>query len=217
MASKKIKVISFDMDGCLTDEEFDDTFYFIELPGIIAKKRNIPFSEAFEFATKSYDSMRGKKEWTDPTYWIKRFEINESFKEIVKSLKKELKHYRDAIPVLESLKKDYRLIVISSATRHFLDLKLAEENILQYFEAAYSMSDDFNTMKKEPEIYREICKKLGITTDEIVHVGDSRTHDYENPTKAGIKAFLLERKAVEKQDFVVNTLYEFEERARALE
>lgn len=215
MASK-IKVISFDMDGCLTDEEFDDTFYFIELPSIIAKKKKIPFSEAFEFATKSYDSMKGEKEWTDPTYWIKRFEIDDSFKDIVKNLKKELKHYRDAIPVLESLKKDYRLIIISSATRHFLDLKLDEENIRQYFEAAYSMSDDFGTMKKEPEIYKEICRKLKVDVSEIVHVGDSRTHDYENPTKAGIKAFLLERKAVEKHDFVVNTLYEFEEKVRAL-
>lgn len=215
MASK-IKVISFDMDGCLTDEEFDDTFYFIELPSIIAKKRKIPFSEAFEFATKSYDSMRGKKEWTDPIYWLKRFGIESSLQEIVKNLKKELKHYRDAIPVLKSLKKDYRLIVISSATRHFLDLKLDEENLRQYFEATYSMSDDFGTMKKEPEIYKQICKKLGITTDEIVHVGDSRIHDYENPTKAGIKAFLLERKTSDKKDSVVHTLYEFEERVRAM-
>lgn len=216
MASK-IKVISFDMDGCLSDEEFDDTFYFIELPSIISKKKGISFKEAYDFATSAYDSMRGKKEWTDPVYWIKRFEIEESFPQVVKNIRKHLKHYHDAVPVLKSLKKDYRLIVISAATRHFLDLKLDEENIRQYFEATYSMSDDFNTMKKEPEIYREICRKLGISTDEIVHVGDSRTHDYENPTKAGIKSFLLERKAVEKHDFVVNTLYEFEERVRALE
>ncbi|MEK6864423.1 MAG: HAD family hydrolase [Nanoarchaeota archaeon] len=216
MDTRKIKVISFDMDGCLSDDEFDNTFYFIELPSIIAKKKGISFKETSDFARNSYDSMRGEKQWTDPTYWIKRFEIEGSLQDIVKNIRKQLVHFRDAVPVLKSLKKDYRLIVVSAATSHFLDLKLAEENIAQYFEAVYSMSDDFGTMKKEPEIYKEICKKLGITTDEIVHVGDSRTHDYDNPTKAGIKSFLLDRKAVEKHDFVVNTLYEFEEKARAL-
>ena len=186
------------------------------MPSIIAKKKGISFTEAFKFATSSYDSMHGKKEWTDPVYWIKRFEIEGSLQDVIKGIRKQLQHYRDAVPVLKSLKKDYRLIVVSAATRHFLDLKLDEENIGQYFEAVYSMSDDFNTVKKEPEIYKEICKKLGVDVSEVVHVGDSRTHDYENPTKAGIKSFLLDRKAVEKHDFVVNTLYEFEEKARAL-
>ena len=215
--AKKIKVISFDMDGCLTDEQFNDAFYFVELPKMIAKKKGVPFSEAYAFARSEYDRLYGKREWADPAYWLKHFGITDPLHEFIKDMKKLILHYKDTTPVLKSLRQDYRLVVVSASPRHMIDLKLAEESISQYFEKTFSMYDDFSTMKKEPEAYKEICKRLGITADEMVHVGDSRAHDYENPQKAGVKSFLLDRESVEKHDFVVKSLYEFEKKVRALE
>ncbi|HII16246.1 MAG TPA: HAD family hydrolase [Nanoarchaeota archaeon] len=212
----KIKVISFDMDGCLTDEEFNNRFYFVALPSVFAKMKGIPFREAHDFARGEYKKLYGNREWADPAYWLKHFGIQEPLHEFIKDLKKHIRHYKDTTPVLKSLRQDYRLVVVSASPRHMIDLKLAEESISQYFEATFSMHNDFNTMKKEPEAYKEICKKLGIKPDEMVHVGDSRAHDYENPEKAGIKSFLLDREGVEKHDFVVKSLYEFEKKVRAL-
>jgi len=213
-----IKVISFDMDGCLSEVSFENKFYYVELPKLIAKKEGLSFEKAYEYVTKEYDNFYGKKEWADPLFWLKYFEIKVPLQEIIKEIKKDIKHYKDTVPVLSSLKKDYRLVVVSASTRPFLELKLEEENLRSYFEAVFSTTEDFDTMKKEPEIYKTICIRLGISADEMCHIGDSFLHDYENPTKAGIKSFLIDRslKKEQRKPYVVHDLYEFEKEVRAL-
>ena len=46
-------------------------------------------------------------------------------------------------------------------------------------------------VKKEPDFYRKLCSTLGVSQEEIVHVGDHRIFDFEVPSVLGIEAYFV--------------------------
>ena len=120
--------------------------------------------------------------------------------------------FPDTISVLTELKKKYRLIVVTSSERKFLNLKLKVDNLNKFFSDVFSMPNDFKRLRKEEQIYREIIDRLHIKPEEMVHIGDNYEFDYGVPKKIGIKAFFLDRKCEKKGKDIVHSLKEFEER-----
>lgn len=209
-SNNKIKVISFDLDGCLSDNTFDDLFWDREIPKLVANKKNISFEEAYKYVVDEYKRLWGKvDDWRNPNFWLKHFDLKETWEEIMDDLKKEIKHYGDSIPVLRKLKDNYTLIITSHADRIFLDLKLKMEELGSYFDYTFSTPSDFNNMKKDAEVYKKICKILGIKPNEIIHVGDHYEFDYIVPMSIGIRSFLIDRSGKLKEDYVVRSLYDF--------
>lgn len=216
-SEKRIKVVSFDLDGCLSDNNFDDKFWDIEIPKLVAKGRKLNFEEAYKYVVKEYKRLWGKvSEWRDPDFWLKHFGLAESWEKIASDLRHEVKHYGDAIPVIKSLQKDYVLIILSHADKKFLDMKIKIDNLGGHFENIFSTPADFSSMKKDAEVYKKICLLLGIKPHEMVHVGDDYEHDYTIPASVGIRSFLINRSGKLKEDYVVNNLYDFEEKVRGL-
>ena len=70
-----IKVISFDLDETLADKNFDDVFWFKEIPKLYAEQNNISFKQAHDYITKQYDKT-GPDEllWYNVDYWFKKYE-----------------------------------------------------------------------------------------------------------------------------------------------
>ncbi|MDD4877647.1 MAG: HAD family hydrolase [Candidatus Nanoarchaeia archaeon] len=217
-SQRRIKVVSFDLDGCLSDNNFDDKFWDNEIPLLVAKDRKIEFEEAYKYVVKEYKRLWGKvSEWRDPDFWLEHFGITASWDKISKDMKHEVKHYGDAIPVIKSLQKDYVLIILSHADSKFLNLKIGIDKLGTYFENTFSTPADFGSMKKDAEVYKNVCRLLGIKPSEMVHVGDDYEHDYAIPASVGIRSFLINRSGKLKEDYVVNNLYDFEERVRELQ
>ncbi len=213
----KIKVISFDLDGCLSDNAFDEIVWRTEIPKLYASERNISFEQAFLEVTAEYKRLWGKVEgWRDVTFWFKHFEFKTSWEELAKNVKKHINHYGDVIPVLKELQKQFTLIIISHADRRFLDLKLDSDNLRSFFTKTYSTISDFKEYKKNKELFLAVCKEMEITPEEIIHLGDSVEYDYTVPTSAGIQSFIIDRVSIEKKENVVSDLYEFKEKIMTL-
>ena len=137
--SGQIKVISFDLDGCLADNAFDELVWRTEIPKIYAKEHNISFEKAFEEVTAEYKRLWGKVEgWRDVEFWFKHFKFNTTWQDAINEVKHHIKKYGDVIPVLEELKKSFKIIIVSHADRKFLDLKMEISGIAKYIDHSFS-------------------------------------------------------------------------------
>lgn len=212
-----IKVISFDLDGTLVTMDYVDAVWLEEIPRLYAKKYGYKFEEAKKIVEKEYLKVGPEAlEWYDINYWIRKFELNVSWKEILSRCIDKLKLYPEVRKVLDRLKKNYELILISNAANEFIEIELNVLNLEKYFSHIFSAVSNFNKTKKDEEIYKKIYQDIKIEKDKMVHVGDNYEFDYLAAKKAGIKAFYLDRKENMNGNFVVKDLEEFEERIKNL-
>jgi FMN phosphatase YigB (HAD superfamily) len=82
-----------------------------------------------------------------------------------------------------------------------------------HFDKVFSTVSDFNQVKT-PESYLEICRLINIAPDEMAHVGDLWDADYVAPTKAGIRAFHLDRKNMRADGRSLTSLSDLELRLK---
>ncbi|HLC97586.1 MAG TPA: HAD family hydrolase [Candidatus Nanoarchaeia archaeon] len=206
-----IKAISFDLDGTLADEKFDSLIWNEELPKAYAKKKNLTFERAKEkifatFYTAEWFEKLSWDKWTDLEYWCNRFQVGD-WKEIVQRLRNEVLVFEDVFPVLEQLKKNYKLIIVSNANEKFLNVKLEIEGLKKYFDHIYSAPSQFKLRKSKP-VFKLILKELHLKPQEVVHVGDDHDGDYLVPRELGMRAFHLLRGRKRKGEFEINSLKE---------
>ena len=206
-------IISFDMDGTIADMNFDNTIWFKEVPTLYAKKHKISFEKAKKACKKEYDRIGSEDiRWYDVKYWLEHFELKQDYRTFLQGLKKHIKLYPEAKEVIKELSKKHKVIIISNAPRAFLDLKIEVESIKDHFDRIFSVTSDFGKVKKEENIYKEICKILKIKPKELIHIGDHYQFDYQIPKRAGIKAFYLDREGEKKGKHIVKNLKEFKEK-----
>lgn len=210
-----IKIVSFDADGTLVDRRFMDLFWNRGIPELYAKKQGMSFEEAKEEVERMYHSV-GENDirWYLPEYWFSLLGLDEKFEDVLKRFENELRIYPEARDVLESMRKDYTLIVISNAPREILDFEL--QRVGDYFAHSFSSTTDFRQVRKTATVYREILDRLGVKGEEIVHVGDHWDFDYLAPREAGIKTFYLDRFGRKKGEDVVEDLRQFQRKVEKL-
>ncbi len=204
--SKKIHVVSFDVDGTLIDQRFNDLIWENDIPALVAQKRGCHFLEAKDFCLCEYRKLGDKDlRWYDVQYWLKKFDISLSAKDIFKKREQFIIVYQDVLPVLERLKRQgFKIIVITCMPRIFLKEKIQKFD--SHFDEVFSTVSDFQKVKS-PELYVHISKLIKTSPSDIVHIGDHHTLDYEFSLKAGYKSILIERKNKTK-DFSISHLEE---------
>jgi putative hydrolase of the HAD superfamily len=95
---------------------------------------------------------------------------------------------------LEKLHKRYKLGIVSNfAIPECVD-KLLERHGLEKLFDVVVVSGAVNKRKPSPEIFEEALKKLGITAEKTVFVGDTVDADIEGAKSAGMKAIFIERR-----------------------
>ena len=215
-----IKIISFDLDGTLVDKRFDDEMWFKKVPKLYAAKHGIPFKQAYRECRAAYDSVGNYRiDWYRICYWLNRFGIPRSRKKIMHEMRHLAKPYADAAPVLRSLKrKGYAVVVVSNAAPCFLEFKLDAAGLRNLVAKCFSVSGHFGTVRKSKRVYARLCRTLRCRPNEIVHVGDYRDFDFDQPRAAGITACLLNRgrkhkpRSAKEKFFFVRNLNEFEKK-----
>ncbi len=186
-----IKVISFDVDGTLVDAEYNDLIWLEEIPRLYAEKEGIDFKTAYDFILSEYEKVgENDMRWYDMNYWLELFGINRTYAEIMQKYTDRIKIYPEVEKTLEILQSKLRIVVITLMPREFLDVKLKKLN--GYFSRTFSTTSDFKS-QKTTGVYREICRLLCISENELLHIGDSWEKDYIAPKKAGIKTLYLDR------------------------
>jgi HAD superfamily hydrolase (TIGR01549 family) len=209
-----VKVVSFDLDGTITDTSFVDSVWLEGIPRLYALKNGISFEDARNSVMNEYGKVgRERLEWYDLSYWIGRLGLQVSHREVLSSFKHRIRIFTEVPEVLEKLKDlDSRVIVVTNARREFVDLELEKTKIGHYFERVFSSTSDFGLIKKSVGLYRKVCVICDISPEEVIHVGDDLLFDFEVPRKLGIRAFYLDRSGEHSGDYVVNSLRELTER-----
>ena len=202
------KVISFDLDGTLTDSSFADFIWLEEIPRLYSKKNKISLNQAKKIVIDNYSKIGNEKlEWYNIHYWFKKFKLNKNPIKLLESSKNKIQLFDDVYPTLEKLnKQNKKLIIISNARREFVDLEINQTGIKKFFSHIFSATSDFNLLKNKPKIFQEICKRFNIVPSEMIHIGDDYKFDYEVPKVIGIKAIFLNRDKQTKPQMGISSL-----------
>jgi len=213
MTPERIKVISFDLDGTLVEPEFNEWVWGVGIPRLLAEKRGVSFDEAKEIVEEEYRKVGdGSLQWYDIKYWFNFFQLNGHWKPLLNRFSHKIKTYPEVSKVLQDLSSHYRLIIISNATREFIDVEVEMTELRRYFSRIFSATSDFGQIKKTAEFYGRICQLLGISFHEILHVGDHWEFDYLVPKGRGIKVLHIDRSWSRSGDGVIRSLEEVGER-----
>ncbi|MDO9066077.1 MAG: HAD family hydrolase [Chloroflexota bacterium] len=109
------------------------------------------------------------------------------------------KPFREAVEVLEKLKKEgYTLALISDTDCFTTDEVLDKYDLRKYFDEV-ALSYKVNMLKTDPKMYALILEKLGVDKSDALVVGDSIETDINGAKEAGIKAVLVDRR--DSRDF----------------
>lgn len=208
---KRAEVISFDLDGTLTDMSFVDSVWLKGIPSLYALKNQVAFEEARRKVKDEYDKVgKERLEWYDLSYWLNKFDIDVSPKQVLNSFRKRVRVFEEVPRVLENLKNsEYRLIVVTNARREFVDVEMAQTGIQGYFEHIFSSPSDFRLTKNGTSVYEKVCTACEISPGKMIHIGDDQNFDFEVPKRLGISAFLLDRTGKNAGPHVVSSLEEF--------
>ncbi|HDH45281.1 MAG TPA: HAD family hydrolase [Thermococcus sp.] len=210
------RVISFDLEGTLVDSsEFNHYHRYHQLPLLYSEKFGVSLDEAMRAVFSAYEEVDESSLMGERThYWLRRFGIYRSPKEVLREIKNKIKIYPEVPSCLERLKKHFQLIISSGALREFLEVEL---EVLggNYFTHTFSSVSDFGILGKPAKFYIMVCDFLNIKPENLVHIGDSKKWDFVVPRNLGINSYLLDREGQEKGTYVVRDLREFSERLLA--
>ena len=98
---------------------------------------------------------------------------------------------RDALPTLRALRdRGYILAILSNADSR-MHRVISELGIGKYLHGVY-LSTDIGFGKPDIRAFRHVEKAIGVSPEEIAHIGDSHYHDGEGAGKAGWCAYIVE-------------------------
>jgi len=205
---KQAKMVSFDMDGTLTDMEFVNSVWEEGIPKLYALKNQIPFEEARRKMRGEYDKVgKEKLEWYDLGYWLNKFDLDASPEQVLDSFRERIRVFEEVPRVLEKLRnKGYRLIVITNARREFVDSEMRQTGIKSCFERIFSSPSDFKLTKNGTTVYEKVCAVCKVSPNQLVHIGDDPDFDFEIPKRLGITAFLIDRTRKKTGQFILDSL-----------
>src|SRR3989344_1391939 len=187
-------IISFDLDGTLADLNFEKAVWLMEIPRLFARKNKLDIKTAKNavFSAYAYVGDRDAR-WYDIKFWFKELGLEEDYNTILNESSHLINLYPDTVPALRKLGKIHELIVISNATREFIDFKLRVDHLDKYFSRVFSTTSDFNCIKGDSRGYLEACRQMGISPKELIHIGDDYQFDYVSARNVGIDAYYLGR------------------------
>lgn len=188
-----IKVVSFDLDGTLVTQKFGDMVWNHGIPLEFSKKYGIPFDEARRMILSEYASVGDENPlWYDIDYWVKRFGLDVSVKELLNRYEKFIELREGVIETLRDLKGRFNLILSSNASRVFVEKELSYTGLKRFFDFSFSATSDFGMVKKDAGFFRKILEILNLREDEMIHIGDNKIFDFHVPASIGIRSILVE-------------------------
>lgn len=213
-----VKVVSFDLDGTLTNSRFADSVWLEGVPRLYAVERKVSFEDAKTAVKREYDRVgKERLEWYDLNHWIKEFGLHVSAEELLRRFEDRVELFPEVPEALHELKeRGFRLLVITNAQRLFAHLELKKTGIEDCFERVFSSTSDFGLVKKTEILYQRVCGLLEVSPREMVHVGDDWNFDFIVPRRLGIIAFHLDRAGKHKGEFVIHNLDELSQKLATL-
>ncbi len=115
--------------------------------------------------------------------------------------------FPDVLPTLESLRAaGVRLGIISNWDERLRPL-LRALGLSDYFEQIV-ISHEVGHPKPKPQIFLAAAQDLRIPVNQILHIGDGRTEDYQGALAVGFNASLLSRSQPDEHKATIRSLAE---------
>ena len=109
-----MQIISFDLDGTLTTQEFVDAVWRVGIPTQYAKQQAISLEKAQEAIFRLYDTMGDNElNWYDLPFWIRYLKLDVTPEQLLSQSRNLIALYPDVLPALSSLHECYDLIILS--------------------------------------------------------------------------------------------------------
>jgi len=185
-----VTVLSLDAEGTLASHEFSRHIWQVAVPALYGQRHGLSHDEAAARVFAEYASIGpGRPEWYDIGYWFHRLQLGEPA-EVIESHRSLIEFYPETGQVLQELAQRYTLVVASSTPLEFLRPMLRD--IEHCFAHMFSSTSSCGRLK-DAAFFRWMCNQMGVTSAEVVHVGDHMERDYLSARQAGMKAFYLDR------------------------
>lgn len=184
-------VVSFDVQGTLTNSAFSDCFWMEELPRLRSECYGESFGDSKEALREEFEKI-GVWDWRyyDARFWINKFAPEKTLLEVLT----QMSVIPELNPTALARLCDYqtsndppRLIALSSTTREFLEMELG--GLRDRFEMVISTLDDFGIAGKPERVYREVRQLLG-SPEDLLHIGDDPLMDVREAEASGWRAEL---------------------------
>lgn len=194
----KPKLISFDLQGTLSESAFSDEFWLELLPSLYAKKHQVNIDEVKDRFIKEYQSIGLYHEF----FYDHRIRLNEvlsdwDFLKVINQLNNKPALDYEVLSLVKKIHGQVPIIILSATTRDFIDIELGEASY--YFKEVFSTIDDFRTPGKPCGLYLYVAQLMNVRPEECFHIGDCWEMDIINAQKAGWSSFYLNKRQNKKE------------------
>lgn len=191
-----IKAIAFDCWNTLFESKYADKHPFERFANRIDNSmEDYHYRKKFEshLMTRTYEDLR------EPIkQLLKELKIPPS-EELLSELKgflykaiNNVEAFPETIEVLQELKKDYKLGLITNAFSLNFPVLQKEFGIYNLFDVTTTSFDE-NTIKPDPKMFIRLTAEFGLERDEILIVGDNLQDDILPAKKMSMKSLLIDR------------------------
>lgn len=110
--------------------------------------------------------------------------------------------YEDTFSVLDKLKGDYKLLLLTNGSPDLQNTKLAiTPEIAPYFDHII-ISGAFGRGKPDPSIFEHALELIGVDKDEAIMVGDNLMTDILGASRVGMKSVWINRHEKKRNEVV---------------
>lgn len=184
------KVISFDLQGTISDAAFSDEFWLELLPQLHSEHHNLPIETSKQILKTEFKNFgRYHLNYYSFDYWLKTLNVNLDWNDLLKRVKRSPVHFPEIRELIIKLKDRYPLLLFSATSRQFIDHELGD--LREAFTWIFSALDDLKCAGKPPEAFLYIASVIKVAPQEILHIGDDTLMDIENANAAGWHSFHL--------------------------
>src|SRR5271157_2164017 len=207
---KIAKLVSFDLDGTITDMSFANSVWLEGMPRRYAVVNGMSLETAKRKVTDEYSKVgKERLDWYDLNYWIRKLCLGTTAEGMISSFQDQIRVFPEVYHVFDKIKDEgFRMIVLTNARREFADVELETTQITRYFEHVFSATSDFGLIKNTVAAYFKMCDICNVSPLEVVHVGDDNIFDCEVPKEIGITAFHIDRASKSREENVLHSLTE---------
>ncbi|KKE79745.1 MULTISPECIES: HAD family hydrolase [Bacillaceae] len=123
--------------------------------------------------------------------------------------------YEESLKVLDALKGDYKLLLLTNGSPELQNIKLEITPELRPYFDQIVISGDFGRGKPDPSIFEHALGLLNVKPEEVLMVGDNLNTDIKGANSAGIASAWINRKAMEATE--VKPTYEMKSLVEVLD